>query len=109
MHMKMGLTLSPCFFHVALETARDVAEPYAHERVGTLPEHIFEGIAISGLLGLENASMWETKKCNKFFTILEGKPFWTMLEVFCDKFIHISQTSDPEQLLHLYIVYALPI
>ena len=43
----MGWTFSPCFLHVASETARDVAESYARERVGTLPEHPFEGIAIS--------------------------------------------------------------
>ena len=40
--MKMGWTLSPCFFHVASETAHDVAESYDHERVGTLPGHPFE-------------------------------------------------------------------
>ena len=39
------------------ETARDVAESYAHEHVGTLPEHQFEGNTISELLGLKNASM----------------------------------------------------
>ena len=39
--------------------------------------------------------------CNKFLTLLAGKPFWTMLEVFCDNFIHMAQTSDPAQLLHL--------
>ena len=45
--LKMGWTLSTCFFHVASETASDVAESYAHERVGTLPEHPFEGSKIS--------------------------------------------------------------
>ena len=45
--LQMGWTFSPCFFHVASETARDVAESYTHERVGTLPDHPFEGITIS--------------------------------------------------------------
>ena len=97
----MGWALSPCFFHVAPETARDVAESYAQERVGTVPEHPFEGSTTSELLGLENASIWGTNKCNKLLNILEEKPFWTMLEVFCDNFIHMAQTSDPEELLHL--------
>ena len=35
--LQMGWTFSPCFFHVASETARDVAESFAHKRVGTLP------------------------------------------------------------------------
>ena len=64
---------------MASETARDVAESYAHERVETLPEHPFEGGAISELLGLENTSMWGINECNKFLTILEGKPIWIML------------------------------
>ena len=93
--LQMVWTLSPCFFHVASKTARGVAESYAHERVGTLTEHPFEGITISELLGLENVSMWGTNKCNKFLTLLEVKPFWTMLEVFCNDFIHMAQTSDP--------------
>ena len=46
-------------------------------------------------------SMWGTNKFNKFLNLLEEKPFWTMLEVFCDNFIHMAQTSDPAQLLHL--------
>ena len=45
--------------------------------------------------------MWGGNYCNNFLTLLEGKPFWTMLEVFCDDFIHMAQTSDPAQLLHL--------
>ena len=93
-------TLSPCFFHEALETAREVAESYAHKNVGTLPEHPFEGSTISELLGLENSNMWGTNECNKFLNLLEGKPFWTMLEVFCDNFIHMAETSDQEKLLH---------
>ena len=44
--------------------------------------------------------MWGTNKCNKFLTLLEEKPFWTMLEVFCNDFIHMAQTSDPAQLIH---------
>ena len=80
--LKMGWALSPCFFHVASETARDVAESYTYERVGKLPENPFEGSTISELLGLENASMWGTNECNKILTLLEGKPFWTMLKVF---------------------------
>ena len=62
----MGWTLSPCFFHVASETARDIAESYAHKHVGTLPDHPFEGSTISELLVLENASMWGANNCNKF-------------------------------------------
>ena len=99
--LKMGWTLSPCFFHVASEIACDIAESYTHGRVGTLPEHPFEGSTISELLGLENAIMWDTNECNKFLTLLEEKSFWTMLEIFCDDFIHIAQTSDPAQFLHL--------
>ena len=29
------------------------------------------------------------------------KTFWTMLEVFCNNFMHAAQTSDPAQWLHL--------
>ena len=91
-----------CFFsHVVSETARDIAESYAHKCVGTIPEHPFEGSTISELLGLENCNIWGTNECNKFLTLLEEKPFWTILEVFCDNFIHMAQISDPEQLLHL--------
>ena len=88
---------------MASETSRDIAESYAHKRVGTLPEHTFEGSAISELLGLENSSLWVTNECNKFLTILEEKSFWTMLEVICDNYIHMSQTSDPEQLIYFSI------
>ena len=66
-------------------------------------EHTFEGSTISELLGLENDSTWRTNECNKFLTLLEEKPFWTMLEVFCEKIIHMEQASDPAQLLHLTI------
>ena len=45
--------------------------------------------------------MWGTNKCNKFLTLLEEKPFWTMMEVFFDDFIHMAQNSDPEKLIHL--------
>ena len=99
--LKMGWTLSPCFFHVVSETARDVAESYNQESFGTLMDHPFEGSAVSELLGLENTSIWGTDKCNKFLSILEEKLFWTMLEEFCDNFIHMAQTSDPTKLLHL--------
>ena len=84
---------------MASETVRDVAESHAHKRVGTLSEHTFEGSTISEPLGLENAGMWGTNKCNKFLTILEGKPFWTILGVFYDNLIHMAQTSNPAQLL----------
>ena len=55
--------------------------------------------------------MWGTNKFNKFLNLLEEKPFWTMLEVFCDNFIHMAQTSDPAQLLHfsialLYVIHS---
>ena len=68
--LQIGWTLSPYLFHVASETACDVAESYTHKRVGTLPEHPFEGIIISELLGLENSSMWGPNKRNKFLTLL---------------------------------------
>ena len=45
--LQMRWTLSPCFFHVASETARDVAESYAHKCAGTLAENPFEGSTIS--------------------------------------------------------------
>ena len=69
----MGQILSPFFFHVESETACDTAESYDHKHVGTLREHSFEGSIISELLGLENASMWVTNKCNNFLTLLEEK------------------------------------
>ena len=47
--------------------------------------------------------MWGTNECNKFLTLMEGKPFWNMREVFCNNFIHMAQTSEPAQLLHLSI------
>ena len=86
---------------MASEKARDVAESYARDRVGTLPKHPFEVSTISELLGLENTSTWGENECNNFLTILEEKPFWTMLEVFCDNFINMAQKNDPAQLLHL--------
>ena len=86
---------------MASEASRDVAKSYSNERVGTLTEHQFEGSTISEILGLENASMWGENECNKFLTLLEEKPVWTMLEVFYDDFIHMAQTSEPVQLLHL--------
>ena len=55
---------------------------------------------MSELLGLENASMWGTNRCNKFFNLLEKKLFWAMLEGFCNYFMHMAQTSDQAQLLH---------
>ena len=60
--LKIGWTLSPCFFHVTSETARGVVESYSHERARTLTEHPFEGSTISELLGLENTSMWGEKR-----------------------------------------------
>ena len=96
----MVWSLSPCFLHVASEKELDVAESYAYERVGTLSDHQFEGGTISKLLGLENTSMWGTNEFNKFLTLLEEKQFWTMLEVFCDNFIHMAHTSDTAQFIH---------
>ena len=52
--LHIGWTFSPCFFHVASETARDVAESSARETVGSLPEHPLEGSTISNFLGLED-------------------------------------------------------
>ena len=98
---QMGWTLSPCFFHMASEIARDIAESYAHKIIGPLPEHPFRRSTISELLGFENASIWGTKMCNKFLTLLEEKPFWTMLEVFWYNFIHMAQTSYPAKFIHL--------
>ena len=99
--LKMGWTFYPWFLNVASETAHDVVESYAQERVGTLPEHPLEGSTMSELIGLKNVSMWGTNEWNKFLTLLEEKPFYTMLELFCNDFIHMAQTSDPSQLLHL--------
>ena len=73
--LQMGWTLSPCFFHVESITARDIDESYAHERVGTLPEHPFKENKKTALLVLENASMWEKNECNKFLALLEEKRF----------------------------------
>ena len=86
---------------MASETAHDVAESYARKHVGTLLEHPFKESTISELLGLENANMWGTNECNKLLTLLEEKPFWTMMDLFYDRFIHMAQTSDLEHLLHL--------
>ena len=44
--LQMRWTLSPFFVHMASETARDVAESYAHKSAGTLTENPFEGITI---------------------------------------------------------------
>ena len=35
-----------CLFHVESETASDVADSYAHKRVGTLPDRLLEVITI---------------------------------------------------------------
>ena len=83
------------------ETARDIAESYNHKYAGTLTEHPLKGSSISELLGRENASMWGTNKCNNVLTLLEVKPFCTMLEVFCNNFILMAKTSNPAQLLYL--------
>ena len=64
--LQMGWTLSPFFLHVVSKTARGVTESYAHERVGTLPEHSLEVSTISELLDLKNASMWGGNGCNIF-------------------------------------------
>ena len=72
-----------------------MAESFSRETVGSLPEHPLEGSTISNVLGLEDPTGWGTNKCHKFLTMLDDKPFWTMLEVFCDDFIHMAQTSDP--------------
>ena len=45
--------------------------------------------------------MWGTNKFNTFLTLLEVKPFCTMLDIFCNGFIHMAQTSDPLKFLHL--------
>ena len=96
--LQMGWALSPRFFNMASKTARDIAESYYRKRVGT---HLFEGITISELLGLENASMWETNELNKFLTILEGNHFGPCWRYFATIFIHMAQTSYPAQLFHL--------
>ena len=56
---------------------------------------------MSEILGIENTSMWVKNECNNSLTLLEVKPFWTILEIFCDNFIHMAQTCDPAQFLHL--------
>ena len=55
--LQMGWALSSCLLNMASKTARDVAEPYYRKLVGT---HLFKGITISELLGLEKESMWGT-------------------------------------------------
>ena len=45
--------------------------------------------------------MWGTNEFNKVLTLLKEKPFWAILEVFCNDFIHMAQTSEPAQLLYL--------
>ena len=99
--LQMGWTLSPCFFHVASETARDVAQTFAQEAIGALPAHPLEAPTLSKFLGLENPEEWDTEKCRAFVTMMDDKPFFHMLEIYCDDFIALAQTSDPAKLLHL--------
>ena len=90
--LQMGWAESPQFFCAASETARDAAEWYVSEAIGTLPHHPLEDLTMPPEARLPaTANMSGTKAI----------AFLQLLEVYVDDFIQLAQTSDPAALRHL--------
>jgi len=80
------------FFCAASETARDVAESYVCEDIGTLPSHPLEALTISNV----HVSLPDMSKANG----ATSTKFLHMLEAYVDDFIQLVQTKDPKVLMH---------
>ena len=89
--LQMGWALSPPFFCAAAETARDVAQTYVAEELGSLPAHPLEDMMMPQDLRLPDVGSLSGKQSEAFIQVLE---------VFVDDFIQLAQTNDPEVLLH---------
>ena len=89
--LQMGWTLSPPFFCAAAETARDVAQTYVAEAVGSLPEHPPEDLTMPEIVALPAAAS---------LTGAQSEMFVQLLESFVDDFMHLVQSTDPEVLRH---------
>ena len=87
--LQMGWTLSPPFFCAAAETARDVAQIYVAEVVGSLPKHPLEDLTMPETFTLPDAAV---------LTGAQSETFVQLLESFVDDFMHLVQSTDPEVL-----------
>ena len=83
--LQIGWAESLPFFCAAAETARDVADTYTSERVGTLPEHPFEEKT------MPKEDETDTRLPN--VAAMSGKAkktFLQLLEVYVDDFIQLA-------------------
>ena len=92
--LQMGWTYSPPFFCAASETARDVAQSYAAEPLGSLPEHPLENHTLPDSLHLPRPSDLKDDKSKS------AAAFLHMLEVYVDDFVQLAQSTDPAVLRH---------
>ena len=91
--LQMGWALSPPFFCAASETARDVAQTYVQEALGTLPPHPLEDMTMPKDAEFVLPDM--TKVSGR-----AGAKFLQMLEVYVDDFLQMVQSNDEEVLRH---------
>lgn len=90
--LQMGWALSPPFFCAASETARDVAQSYVCESLGSLPEHPLETMTMpEDMFVLPDLAKVSARSAATFLQ---------MLEVYVDDFIQLVQSKDPAVLRH---------
>jgi hypothetical protein len=85
--LQMGWIESPPYFCTASETARDVAEQYLQQPVGSLPHHKF---------------LERTQQHNEINSLptTDTTPFKFVLEVYMDDFIGLAIPTSIQQLRH---------
>ena len=69
--LQMGWAESPQFFCAASETARDVAEWYVSETIGTLPHHLLEDLTMPPGAKLPTTADMSGTKAITFLQLLE--------------------------------------
>jgi len=86
--LQMGWCESPPFFCTASETARDLAQQYLNQPMGTLPPHPLEHLSVPPVHNLPHITSENADKLSK------------VLEVFVDDFICMLQAPTPASLQH---------
>ena len=87
--LQMGWVESPPYFCAASETARDVAGNYLETKIGSLPEHKFEGYAMDG------------KAVQALPESVEHNALRYFLDVYVNDFIPMAIAASQEQVRHV--------
>ena len=87
--LQMGWCESALYFCAASETAQDVGDTLATKPLGSLPAHPLKEYLVP-------QELWTGDTTNQHIS-----DFLRLLIVYIDDFIHLAQTTDPAQLLHM--------